>query len=132
MIMQLAEPQHMQVLSDGDVIALRQAIRQRARAVGLGPAQQARITAAISEVARALLYGAGAGQFTIRIETGIGNRPAFEILCAPGHGGNSTDARPIYALPAVAEARALVDDTWVKSGSEGDQLLMRMWLVSSP
>lgn len=132
MIMQLAEPQHMQVLSDGDVIALRQAIRQRARAVGLGPAQQARITAAISEIARALLYGAGAGEFTIRVDTRTGSRPAFEILCAAGHASHSTDTRPIYALPAVAEARALVDDTWVTSSAEGDQLLMRMWLARSP
>lgn len=129
--MQLAEPQQMQVLSDGDVIALRQAIRQRARAVGLGPAQQARVTAAISEVARALLYGAGAGHFTIRVETGHGSRPAFEVLCAPGYIDEATDPRPIYALPAVAEARALVDDTWVKPTAEGGQLLMRMWLVSS-
>lgn len=130
--MQLAEPQQMQVLSDGDVIALRQAIRQRARAVGLGPAQQARVTAAISEVARALLYGAGAGHFTIRVETGLGSRPAFEVLCAPGYLDEGADPRPIYALPAVAEARALVDDTWVKPTAEGGQLLMRMWLVSSP
>lgn len=122
----------MQVLSDADVIALRQAIRQTARAAGLSAAQQARITAAISEVARALLTVAGDGCFTIRLDDKVGARPALEIACSAGPAGAGTDINPVYALPAVSEARALVDDTQVETAEHGPRLLMRMWLAGTP
>jgi hypothetical protein len=125
--MAILRPQQMQICTDSDMIALRQAVRQTSRAVGLGPAQQARMTAAISEVARALLTGRGGGLFTIRLDMRVSARPVLEVACEAQPGDHDA-TNNIYQSAVVAEARALVDEAQVEFADPGPQLMMRMWI----
>jgi hypothetical protein len=125
--MAILRPQQMQICTDYDMITLRQAVRQTSRAVGLGPAQQARMTAAISEVARALLTERGGGFFTIRLDMRASACPALEVACE-AHPGDDDATNQLYQSAAVAEARALVDEAQVEFADPGPQLLMRMWI----
>jgi anti-sigma regulatory factor (Ser/Thr protein kinase) len=124
--MAVATPQQMQVASDHDMIVLRQAVRQAARAAGLGAAQQARFTAAISEVARAMISDAGESVFTIRTSEPPA-RSALEVVCAVT-GSPPVDAGALYLSPNVAGARALVDDAQLDPHDPRPQLMLRMWL----
>lgn len=121
-----AAPQQMQVLSDHDMIILRQAVRQAARSVGLGAAQQARFTAAVSEVARALITDTGASIFTIRMSEPPA-RSALEVVCEMGI-GHQFGANEFYACPMITGARALVDEAQLEPTEPSPQLMLRMWL----
>lgn len=123
----LVPPQQLQISTEFDVITLRQAIRQAGRLAGLGPAQQARITAAISEVARALLAAVGDGRFTIRVDEGSA-QPAFEVACGGGPGGARATTPSLYATPTLVEARGLVDDTRIEAANGATLLLLRVWI----
>lgn len=121
-----AAQQQMQVASDHDMIVLRQAVRQAARAAGLGAAQQARFTAAISEVARAMLSDAGESVFTIRTSEPPARR-ALEVICSVT-GRHKVDAGSLYVSPNVTGARALVDDAQLDPQEPCPQLMLRMWI----
>ncbi len=127
--MAASQPLLLHVCTEIDVIALRQAVRQAGRAAGLGAPQQARITAAISEVARALLAGVGDGSFTIEVRDGASARPALEVACGGGPAGRQAATACLYATPAVVEARALVDDARIEAADGGARLLLRVWLA---
>jgi hypothetical protein len=120
------QPQQLQISTEFDVIALRQAVRQAGRVAGLGPPQQARITAAISEVARALLAAVGDGSFTIRVRED--EKPALEVTCGGGPAGGPATTASLFATPTVAEARSLVDDTRIEAVDGSAQLLLFVWL----
>lgn len=122
----LTTPQHMQVASDHDMILLRQAVRQAARAAGLGTAQQARFTAAVSEVARALFLVSQQGRFTIRLSEPPG-RGALEVVCA-SECADRSGAGALFASSSVAGARDLVDDACLEPAEPCPRLLLRMWL----
>ena len=120
---------HQQVVSnDDDLIALRQAIRQTARAAGLGPPQQARITAAISEVARVMLHHDDDPLFTVRVSERAGVRAALEVVCTPHTSTNHNDASRAYSDPSLQEACALVDDSTLEDGWPSPRLTLRMWI----
>lgn len=119
----------MQVISDQHLIMLRQSVRQASRLAGLGAAQQARLTAAISEVARALLSDVGASIFTIRTSEELGARPALEVICVVSSPERAAQAGRVYRSEALAGARALVDDTKIAEVEPSPELWLRMWLV---
>lgn len=125
--MAAATPQQMRVASDHDMITLRQAVRQAARAAGLGAAQQARFTAAISEVARTMISDVGASVFTIRTSEPP-ERRALEVVCA-AIGRAPADVGALYVSPGVAGARALVDEAELDPQEARPQLMLRMWLA---
>lgn len=127
--MPTTQPQLLQVFTELDVIALRQAVRQAGRSAGLGAPQQARITAAISEVARALLAGVGDGSFTVGVRSEPGRRTALEVVCGGGPAGRQATTATLYTTPAVAEARALVDDAQIEAVDGDARLLLRVWLT---
>lgn len=121
--------QRMVVKSDHDVISLRQAVRQMARMVGLGLPEQARITAAISEIARLLLSHDSKTQFTIRITQQDVTHLALEILCASPYTippGSMPDGSSDITF--CAEARSLVDENSLASSDQGLLLTLRMWI----
>jgi anti-sigma regulatory factor (Ser/Thr protein kinase) len=125
--MNAVNPQQMKVASDHDLILLRQAVRNAARSAGLGSAQQARFTAAISEVARALIAGAGESSFTI----GLSQPPARDALevCCLVRGDHLLDPAALYGSASVAGARTLVDDAQLDQAPSCLQLMLRMWLA---
>jgi hypothetical protein len=76
-----AHPCQFLITNDYDVIVMRQEVRQLARELGLGLAQQAKLAAAISMVARMLL--AVNQSTTMRMWTSDSMaRPALEIACS--------------------------------------------------
>ena len=121
--------QQLPISCEYDLISLRQAVRQQARAAGLGPPQQARFTAAVSELARLLLHGVGEATFTIGVAADGGGRLALEVACATSSGRGAAISR-IYDSPSLETARHLVDDARLVSAERGPQLSMRMWLSS--
>lgn len=124
--MRFIPPQQIQVRNEHDVITLRQTLRQVGREAGLFPPQQARITAAISEVARVLLAAVGDGSFTIRLKDDAVPM-ALEVACGGGAAGERATTPSLYATPSVVEARSLVDETEIEA-ADGATLLLRVWL----
>jgi hypothetical protein len=118
-------PQHFSVSSEYDLIALRQAVRQQARVAGLAPPQQARITAAISEVARVLLHSLSEANFIIRLAEEAGAPLALEVACGTSVGHGSMISR-LYNSPDLSTARDLVDDARLISAERGPLLALRM------
>lgn len=123
-----SQPQNLQVDTEHDVILLRQAVRQMSRSVGLGLPKQARITAAISEIARALLLDGGTARFIIHV-TYEEPHPALEIVCASAvaHAHRAHTGQNPHSL---SEACTLVDEASLSVLPDGVSLILRMWLGS--
>jgi hypothetical protein len=122
--------QRLSVCNDYDLITLRQAMRQQARAARLTPPQQARFTAAVSELARLLLHGSSSAVFTVGVSTTESGRAALEVACAAeAEGDSGSDLSNLFASPALTSARKLVDDACLLDSERGLRLAMRMWLV---
>lgn len=115
-----------QVNNDYDVISLRQIVREMARTAGLGLAQQARITAAISEVARVLLLDRSDMLFTVQVAE-AGQRRALEVHCVSPVTCASGMPEAVGPCP-FREARSLVDETTLDMANEEALLTLRMWL----
>jgi hypothetical protein len=115
--------EHVIVSTDADLITLRQLLRRSARQCGLSATQQARITAAISEILRALVGQVSSGDVTIRFDDEPGQRPALAVICATPL---ETYAQ-ISAQPLVREACALADELQLVESAPNQHLLMRMW-----
>ncbi|GAB4108526.1 MAG: hypothetical protein OHK0022_60030 [Roseiflexaceae bacterium] len=120
-----------EVQSDHDVVTIRQDVRQQARTLGLGLAEQAKLAAAVSGVARALLAHNGTAVFTIKT-TGQGERQALEVVC-------TAEASDWLPDPAAAEveldvpaARMLVDETELKTVDDTLLLTLRVRLAHHP
>ncbi len=116
------QPQNLYVNAEHDIISLRQAVRQMARGVGLGLPEQARITAAISEVARAFLLNGGTARFIIQV-TDHNPHPALEVVCVLPFAAHANQTS--YSL---SEACALVDEANLAVFNDGMPLILRMWL----
>jgi hypothetical protein len=126
----LPSVQRMLVHDEHDVISLRQSVRQMARAAGLGLPKQARITAAISEIARMLLLNGSDVQFTLRVCLNE-PRPALEVSCRlPGMIADSA-ADPSGHTPLLGEACSLVDEWSPAQIQAGTLLTLRMWINQS-
>lgn len=115
------EQRLLKVRGTADVVMLRQAVRAAAREARLGLAAQARITAAISEVARALVVDGINGDFLIQfsLESAFG----LEILCSAG-GSASTQRKS--TMRAFSEASSLVDEAALTEDEHGAQLTLKM------
>jgi hypothetical protein len=111
-----AHPCQFLITNDYDVILMRQEVRHLARELGLGLAQQAKLAAAISMVARMLL--AVNQSTTMRMWTSDPMaRPALEIAC-------SLTSQPPDNLAQLDELRTLVDMMTVSF--EADETLINL------
>jgi hypothetical protein len=118
--------EHLTVASDTDLILLRQSLRRNARQYGLSSTQQARITAAISEVMRALVGAYSIGDVTIRFDDEPGERPALAVICSTP---NAAYAK-IQDQPLVIEACGLADQLDLTADAAEQQVIMRMWATT--
>jgi len=118
--------QQLTINNEYDVISLRQAVRQMARQSSLGLSKQARITAAISEIARVLVIHYDNTRVTVQIcET---NHTCLEIICrTPGDFANGQGGMPADVL-RFEDARALVDEAILDLDAHGIRLSLRMYL----
>lgn len=123
------------IITEWDIVAARQLGRNEAKAIGFGTVDQARITTAISELARNIYLYAQTGEITIeRIE---GSKQGLRIIASdkgPGisdirkvmEDGYSTSGGLGAGLPGV---RRLMDFMDIQSGiGQGAIILVEKWV----
>ncbi|HEY4566116.1 ATP-binding protein [Planococcaceae bacterium Storch 2/2-2] len=93
------------IYTEWDVVAARQLGRDEAKAVGFGTVDQARITTAISELARNIYLYAGTGEIEIE-RLHDGKRTGLKIIA-------SDDG------PGIQDVRRVMEDGFTTSGGLG-------------
>ena len=93
------------IYTEWDVVAARQLGRDEAKAVGFGTVDQARITTAISELARNIYLYAGTGEIEIE-RLHDGKRVGLKIIA-------SDDG------PGIQDVRRVMEDGFTTSGGLG-------------
>ncbi|QBP40049.1 anti-sigma regulatory factor [Paenisporosarcina antarctica] len=94
-----------EILTEWDIVAARQLGRNEAKEVGFGTVDQARITTAISELARNIYLYAGTGK--IEIERISDGRRVGIIIIASDEG------------PGISDVRKALEDGYSTSGGLG-------------
>lgn len=94
-----------EILTEWDIVAARQLGRNEAKEVGFGTVDQARITTAISELARNIYLYAGTGK--IEIERISDGRRIGIIIIASDEG------------PGISDVRKVLEDGYSTSGGLG-------------
>ncbi|WP_280771299.1 anti-sigma regulatory factor [Salipaludibacillus daqingensis] len=96
---------HVDIHSEWGIVAARQAGRKLAREIGFGSVDQARITTAISELARNIYLYANKGQIQIEEVTSSGKRGVKIIAVDEG--------------PGIKDLRRVMEDGFTTSGGLG-------------
>jgi anti-sigma regulatory factor (Ser/Thr protein kinase) len=122
----MTESRQVAIRSEFDIVNLRHTVRQMARTVGLDLTRQAKVTVAISALARAFLDGQGNVTFTVRVLQA--DQPALEVACFSADTHGATDANDLEERLNLQEVRLLVDEFDVMLGASGARLAIRMWL----
>ncbi|MEF3273012.1 MAG: hypothetical protein K6356_01210 [Chloroflexus sp.] len=112
--------QHLIITTETDLIQLRQALRQSARSLEMTPAQQARVTAAVSEVVRALIHHCCASDVVIHCDDRDKNHPLV-VECEAEHEAYQLITRE----EVVKTAFTLMDETNVKPSPLGHLVTMK-------
>lgn len=125
-----------EIITEGDIIAARQLGRNEAKALGFGTVDQARITTAISELARNIYLYASIGMIEIeRIETNTEKKivviatdqgPGIKDIRKVTEDGYSTSVGLGAGLPGV---KRLMDSLHIQSViGEGTTIRTEKWL----
>lgn len=93
------------IITEWDIVAARQLGRNEAKDVGFGTVDQARITTAISELARNIYLYAGKGKIEIRQITEGNLRGLLVIASDKG--------------PGIVDVRKVMEDGYTTSGGLG-------------
>lgn len=94
-----------EIVTEWDIIAARQLGRNEAKAIGFGTVDQARITTAISELARNIYLYAQSGEITIE---------RIEEIGKTGIRISASDKGP-----GISDLRKVMEDGYTSSGSLG-------------
>ncbi|NJP06585.1 MAG: anti-sigma regulatory factor [Chloroflexaceae bacterium] len=114
-----------------DIVQVRHTVREYARKAGLHISRQAKVTTAISTLARALLTNYRQIQFAIKILDTL-PRAALEVLCFAAdtdHTRLIVQTTDPWDLP---ELHLLVDEVDIHRESQMMELKLRMWLTQKP
>jgi anti-sigma regulatory factor (Ser/Thr protein kinase) len=122
----ITEPRQVAIRSEFDIVNLRHTVRQMARTIGLDLTRQAKVTVAISALARAFLDGQGDVTFIARVLQN--EQPALEIACRSADTHGATDATQLEERLNLHEVRLLVDEFDIQLGGSGARIAIRMWL----
>ena len=125
-----------EIVTEWDIVAARQLGRNEAKSIGFSSVDQARITTAISELARNIFLYAREGEIIIeRIEkngrkgirvTAVDNGPGIRDLHKVMEDGYSTSGGLGAGLPGI---RRLMDDMDIRSVvSEGTVIRAEKWV----
>ena len=125
-----------EIVTEWDIVAARQLGRNEAKSIGFSSVDQARITTAISELARNIFLYAREGEIIIeRIEkngrkgirvTAVDNGPGIRDLHKVMEDGYSTSGGLGAGLPGI---RRLMDDMDIQSVvSEGTVIRTEKWV----
>ncbi len=124
------------IKNDLDIISARVEAREVAKLLGFGIIDQARISTAVSELARNVVLYTPQGEVTIRVVTNDGKK-GIEVVCedeGPGiedvelamQDGYSTSKGLGKGLPGT---KRLVDEFEIESTpGQGTKVTMRKWL----
>ena len=115
------------VIDEYDVIVMRQMVRQMARQNRARLAQQARITSAISGVARELIVQGMSVLFSILVNDD-GDQLALEVRCLPQVESHQSARLNFEHNVNIREARRLVDETIFAFSDGRPHLTLRIWL----
>ncbi len=110
-----------------DVVVLRQAIREVARTLELSLIQQARITAAISDIARDLLTHHLCMVFSILVHP-VGLRRALDVVCQKPDQEPHPSDRSFEHIISIESARQLLDEATFSHASGCPLLTLRIWI----
>lgn len=122
----ISEPQRITVQSDFDVVNLRHTVRQIARAVGMDLTRQAKVTVAISAMARAFIGDKGDLLFTVRVIQS--EQKMLEISCVSSETHQARSPEHLERQLNLQEIRLLVDEFIVRVSDISAQLTIRMAL----
>jgi hypothetical protein len=109
-----------------DVITMRQEVRQIARALGLGLAEQAKIATAMSTIARVLIDRNRSAMFTLQTINQEA-QAALEIVCVLGVA--PLDDTQLEQMWNLANVRLLVDEAMLLRDAGEAVLRVRMRLA---
>ena len=104
----MRDESNIEIITEWDIVTARQLGRDEAKKVGFGTVDQARITTAISELARNIYLFAKAGE--IRIESVIEENRAGLIITAIDKG------------PGIEDIRKVMEEGFTTSGGLGSGL----------
>ena len=110
-----------------DVVVLRQAIREVARTLDLSLVQQARITAAISDIARSLLTQHWSMIFAINVHP-VGVRRALDVVCQKPPQQQHPSYVEFETLISIDSARQLLDEATFSHAAGCPLLTLRIWI----
>lgn len=124
------------IINEWDIVAARQLGRNVAKELGFGTVDQARITTAISELARNIYLYAGQGQICIEkiYESGkaglkvvaVDNGPGIKDIRQVMEDGYSTSGGLGAGLPGV---KRLMDEFWINSTpGDGTEITATKWV----
>jgi hypothetical protein len=115
------------VASDYDVVALRQHVRQQARAFGLGLIQQAKCATAATTIARSLLSQQQPTTFVTN-SAAHHARPSLQITCRVPLRPVLNSAAQLEHVLRLDEIRKLVDDVDLALEEMTASVRLRIWL----
>ncbi len=110
-----------------DVVTMRQEVRQLARDLGLGLIPQAKISTAVSTIARALITAQGSTTLSLQADERAA-RPALNITWPLSSNGTPEHLAHLEQVIQFDSTRSLVDEASLISDSHGALLTLRMWL----
>ena len=113
-----AHSSNVRVQTEYDVVTLRQEVRQLARSLGMGLSEQAKISTALSVIARALLLNSLGAMFTI-VVVSQGAQPTLQISCVSATTPEASGLAQLEQSSYLAEARLLVGDVTVSREAHG-------------
>jgi anti-sigma regulatory factor (Ser/Thr protein kinase) len=122
------EPRQVAIQTELDIVNLRHTVRQMARLIGLDLTRQAKVTVAISALARAFLGTDHEVRFTIRVDSAKRKHPALEITCVSKNIQAAQSPDHLEAIFGLYEIRLLVDEFHVELANAQARLTLCVWL----
>ena len=113
-----ANSRNVHVQTEYDVVTLRQEVRQLARMLGMGLCEQAKISTALSVIARALLLNSPSTMFTIVVASQAA-QPVLQISCVSVLTTEVSGLAQIEQSSYLAEARLLIGDVTISQETHG-------------
>jgi len=113
-----ANSSNVRVQTEYDVVTLRQEVRHLARVLGMGLCEQAKISTALSVIARALLLNSPSTMFTIVVAS-QGTQPVLQISCVSATTPEVSGLAQIEQSSYLAEARLLIGDVTISRETHG-------------
>lgn len=120
----------MLVTNETDVVLLRQTVRQIAREQRMGLTQQAKLTAAMSAVARGTLAINGDTPFVIHIATdAVQQQPILEVSCMLANIAERGGQEDLAHILHFDDARILVDEADLDIQGDKARIVLRMHMT---